>query len=111
MLSECLSGYGLTLVWANDAEDALRKLEQKRFDVVVLDVMLPGLDGFGLLPRLRAVSNVPVLMLINPDRCVRRRERGAWGSGSRWCGGSRGCTGEMRGASRGQAGEAFSPST
>ncbi len=63
MLSEYLSGYGLTLGWGKDAEDALRKLEQKPFDVVVLDVMLPGLDGFGLLPRLRAVSNVPVLML------------------------------------------------
>jgi DNA-binding response OmpR family regulator len=63
MVSEYLSGYGLTLDWAKDAEDALRELERKPFDVVVLDVMLPGLDGFGLLPRLRAVSNVPVLML------------------------------------------------
>jgi len=62
MLSEYLSSYGLAVDWAKDAEAGLEKLRDSP-DVVVLDVMLPGLDGFGLLPRLRAIDDVPVLML------------------------------------------------
>jgi DNA-binding response OmpR family regulator len=63
MLSEYLSGYGLAVDWAKDAEVGLEKIQGASPDVVVLDVMLPGLDGFGLLRRLRAVDDVPVLML------------------------------------------------
>jgi DNA-binding response OmpR family regulator len=63
MLSEYLSSYGLSVDWAKDAEVGLEKLRGAPPDVVVLDVMLPGLDGFGLLPRLRAIDDVPVLML------------------------------------------------
>jgi DNA-binding response OmpR family regulator len=63
MLSEYLSGYGLAVDWAKDGESGLERLKQSPPEVVVLDVMLPGLDGFGLLPRLRAVGDVPVLML------------------------------------------------
>lgn len=64
MLSEYLSSYGLSVDCAKDAETGLEKLQGGSApDVVVLDVMLPGLDGFGLLPRLKAVSDVPVLML------------------------------------------------
>jgi DNA-binding response OmpR family regulator len=64
MLSEYLSSYGLAVDWAGDAEGGLAKLRsERRPDVVVLDVMLPGLDGFGLLPRLREIDDVPILML------------------------------------------------
>jgi two-component system, OmpR family, phosphate regulon response regulator OmpR len=64
MLSEYLSSYGLAVDWAIDAERGLERLGGgPRPDVVVLDVMLPGLDGFGLLPRLREIDDVPVLML------------------------------------------------
>ncbi len=63
MLSEYLSSFGLAVEWAKDAETGLEKLRGASADVVVLDVMLPGLDGFGLLPRLKALHDVPVLML------------------------------------------------
>jgi DNA-binding response OmpR family regulator len=63
MLSEYLSGYGLAVQWAKDAEAGLEKLKEAPPDVVVLDVMLPGLDGLALLPRLRSIDDVPVLML------------------------------------------------
>jgi DNA-binding response OmpR family regulator len=63
MLEEYLSSYGLAVDWAGDAEAGLSKLREASPDVVILDVMLPGLDGFGLLPRLRALDEVPVLML------------------------------------------------
>ena len=42
------------------AVEAFRSLEP---DVVVLDVMMPELDGFGVLERLRAVSDVPIILL------------------------------------------------
>jgi DNA-binding response OmpR family regulator len=63
MLSEYLSAHGLDVEWAPDAASGLERLGRRGFDVVVLDVMLPGLDGFGALSRLRQGSDVPVLML------------------------------------------------
>ncbi len=48
---------------AADGEDALRAVRQYRFDVVVLDLMLPGVDGFEVCRRLRAMGGVPVIML------------------------------------------------
>ncbi len=63
MLSEYLSGYGLAVEWAKDAEEGLEKVRGGPPDVVILDVMLPGLDGLGLLPRLRAIGELPILML------------------------------------------------
>lgn len=48
---------------ANDGLEALEKLSEKDFDLVILDVMMPGLDGFETLERIRKKSNVPVIML------------------------------------------------
>jgi DNA-binding response OmpR family regulator len=46
------------------AEDGLELLKQSNYDVVVLDVMLPGMDGYDLCHRLRsAKNNIPILML------------------------------------------------
>lgn len=54
-------GYGVRP--AATGEAALDGLGQGPVDVVVLDVMLPGVDGFEVCRRLRRVSNVPVIML------------------------------------------------
>ena len=51
------------VVTAADGEEALDKAQRERPDAVVLDVMLPGLDGFEVCRRLRATSTVPILML------------------------------------------------
>jgi DNA-binding response OmpR family regulator len=49
---------------AGDGETALDKLKDSRYDAVVLDIMLPGIDGFGVTRAMRADENyTPVLML------------------------------------------------
>ncbi len=50
-------------VIADDGRSALRAIEKENPDVVLLDIGLPGLNGFDLLRRIRAVSDVPVLMI------------------------------------------------
>lgn len=52
------------VVVADDGEDGLAQLEDTKFDAVVLDVMLPGIDGFEVARRLREEKNfIPILML------------------------------------------------
>jgi two-component system KDP operon response regulator KdpE len=48
---------------AGRGEEALARLENERPDLVVLDLMMPGMDGFETLRRIREVSQVPVMML------------------------------------------------
>ena len=59
-----LKAEGYEVETVGTAEEALALLNDGRFDVVVLDVMLPGMDGFSLASRLRAQGQfVPILML------------------------------------------------
>ena len=48
---------------AADGLAALEKLQDDSFDLVILDVMMPGLDGFETLERIRKISEIPVIML------------------------------------------------
>ena len=54
---------GYQVVEAVDGLDALAKFEKMNIDLAVLDVMMPGLDGFHLLKKIRETSNIPVLIL------------------------------------------------
>ena len=54
---------GYHVVEAIDGLDAALKFETMDIDLVVLDVMMPGLDGFRLLKKIRETSNIPVLIL------------------------------------------------
>src|SRR5215510_1785349 len=60
---------------AGDGEEGLYKAETYDYDAVVLDIMLPGIDGWELLRRLRKCKKTPVLMLTARDR-IRERVRG-----------------------------------
>ena len=51
------------IITASSGEAALQLLAQKMPAMVILDVMMPGMDGFELLKEIRAVSKIPVLML------------------------------------------------
>ncbi len=63
LLTEYLGRFGLTVSTAGDPEQALRAFRAQPPDVLVLDVMLPGQDGFSLLRRVREISRCPVVML------------------------------------------------
>ncbi len=52
---------------AMDGRAALDRLRQETFDLVILDVMLPGLDGFEICKRVRVHNDVPILMLTALD--------------------------------------------
>ena len=58
---------GYRVVQARDGEEALRLFAEEAIDLVVLDVMLPRLDGLEVCKQLRATSSVPVIMLTARD--------------------------------------------
>ncbi len=61
-------GYeGYHVETAMDGRLALERVRQESFDLIILDVMLPGMDGFEICKRVRAQSNVPILMLTARD--------------------------------------------
>ena len=63
LLKEFLQREGYTVECENDGRRGLEAALRGDFRLVVLDVMLPGMDGFEILRRLRQQSRVPVLML------------------------------------------------
>ncbi len=62
-LELALSRYGHEIRTAPNGEDGLHEFRRQPVDLVVLDVMLPGIDGFEVCRRLRAEGEVPVIML------------------------------------------------
>src|SRR5919109_473142 len=63
MLSEYLGTRGFTVTARATATDGLKLLRQGGFAALVLDIMLPDLDGFEVCRRVRAESDIPILML------------------------------------------------
>ncbi len=58
---------GYEVAVASDGDEALALAKREPFDLVVLDVMLPGIDGYEVCRRLRAESEIPVLFLSARD--------------------------------------------
>lgn len=53
----------ITVISAGDGEEGLARIAEGGFDIVILDIMLPGMDGFSLCRKLRKDSAVPVIFL------------------------------------------------
>jgi len=51
------------VVTATDGQEALERLEAQKFDLAILDVMMPKLDGFTVCARVREFSSVPIIMV------------------------------------------------
>ena len=68
LLREGLTEEGHTVTVALDGREGLEMAEGWEFDLIILDVMLPGMDGFAIARRLRAQHNqTPILMLTERD--------------------------------------------
>jgi DNA-binding response OmpR family regulator len=67
LLTYPLERDGYRVVQARDGEEALARFDSEDVDLVVLDVMLPKLDGLEVCKRLRARSSVPIVMLTARD--------------------------------------------
>jgi two-component system response regulator CpxR len=63
MLNEYLSGEGFRIAVVGDGAEAIERLGAETFDLLILDVMLPSLNGFEVLRRLRQTLTLPVIML------------------------------------------------
>src|ERR1700756_2317562 len=63
LLSRFLQREGYRVTTAKDADDARAKLDGLTFDLLILDVMMPGESGFELAKFVRETSQVPILML------------------------------------------------
>ncbi|MFU1796418.1 response regulator transcription factor [Paenibacillus azoreducens] len=53
---------------AVDGEEALRLFENHKYDLILLDLMMPGIDGIEVCRRLRNLTNIPILMLTAKDQ-------------------------------------------
>ena len=70
VIQACLQGAGYESVTARTGPEALERVGREQPDLMILDVMIPGLDGFEVLSRLRAdpsTAELPVIMLTALD--------------------------------------------
>jgi two-component system response regulator VicR/two-component system response regulator RegX3 len=69
-LSYALIKEGYQVITAADGQSALKLFHKQVPDVIILDLMLPGIDGMELCWRIRAFSKVPILMLTAKDQPI-----------------------------------------
>ncbi len=69
-IGDYLTGEGYGVIKAYDGIEALDRMRQDLPDLVILDIMLPGLDGFEVCKQMRAESTVPILMVTARDTDV-----------------------------------------
>lgn len=63
LVAQLLRKHGFRVTDAGDGREMMQAMESGRFDLVVLDLMLPGEDGLSLCRRVRASSSMPIIML------------------------------------------------
>lgn len=63
MVTDYLAGFGMTVTPCGTGGEGLAASERRRFDAVILDIMLPDLDGLEICRRIRETSQQPILML------------------------------------------------
>lgn len=74
------SAKGVQIITASCGEDALKQLEETRFDLIILDVLMPGTNGFEVCKDIKRLCNTPVLFLTalgNEKDCLMGYESGA----------------------------------
>ncbi len=78
VVAELCQGMGMTVMAALDGEDALAQMRERRPDVVLLDLNMPKLDGFGVLERLRAgdIAPMPAVIVVTASADAAGKMRG-----------------------------------
>lgn len=85
ILTQSLENSGLKVITAIDGEDGLKKFQQEVFDMVITDINMPNLDGFGVIKGIRSGDHnktIPILVLTtesSKNLKERARELGATG--------------------------------
>lgn len=67
LLHDFIEEAGHSVVLASDGVDALAKYSEQPFDLILLDIMLPKIDGYGVCAVIRQKSDVPIIMLTALD--------------------------------------------
>lgn len=63
LLSMLLRTHGYEVLTANNGEDGIRLIREKNPHVVILDLMMPGMDGWQVCKNVRTFSSIPILVL------------------------------------------------
>src|SRR5687768_13141797 len=81
LLSRLLGDVGYEVHLAQDGLEALERIDAERPDLMILDLMMPGLDGWGVLKRLESHPNPPLVVLLtargDPESFARGIRAGA----------------------------------
>lgn len=72
MLVAMFSDHGFDAAFANSAREMDLKLKESNFDLLLLDIMLPGEDGLSICRRVRAMSSMPIIMVTSLGEDVDR---------------------------------------
>jgi DNA-binding response OmpR family regulator len=63
LLGAYLAPHGFDVAWTREGAEAVERVRSTSFSSVILDVLLPGVNGFHVLRKIRAISTVPILMV------------------------------------------------
>lgn len=78
VVKDMLSVFGASMAEAEDAETGLRMIEEGEFNVILMDLRMPGMDGFEAIRRVRArtdaKANLPIIV-VTADTAVDLREK------------------------------------
>ena len=80
LLRRMLGQEGYNVVLANNGRTALELMQKRCPDLIILDIMMPGLDGFQVLDLIRQRSNIPVIMLTGRGEVASVRDALALGA-------------------------------
>ncbi|MBI2413330.1 MAG: sigma-54-dependent Fis family transcriptional regulator [Deltaproteobacteria bacterium] len=82
LLTEAVKNWGYTVSVAKDGDEALRKLRMERYDIVITDLMMPGMDGLALLKRIKELDREILVIIITGyatiETAVKAIEAGAY---------------------------------
>lgn len=82
LLTEAVKNWGYEVSVARDGEEALRKLRMERFDMVITDLMMPGMDGLSLLQKIKDLDKEILVIIITGyatiETAVKAIESGAY---------------------------------